>query len=186
MQFADSNWPNKPERVVVSRAMQPYLCVFVSDKRNDYTNKRLHHRVGLFAPRAQQLFWESASRLTLRFSICVHVCAMSHGLTKTYLWLTFHTPRKLHDWGSWCIACSVSRCWGFVRMWPYKRQESLDEEAPRQAEGKLTGSAASPAKEATEALSWRASAHRVQSSAGGSSYQWTLLMEGVGGGFRPF
>lgn len=56
MQFADSNWPNRPERVVAGRAMQPFFRLFVSDKRNDYTNKRLHHRFGLFAPRAQLLF----------------------------------------------------------------------------------------------------------------------------------
>lgn len=64
--------------------------------------------------------------------MCVYACATSHGLTKTYLWLTFHIAHQLHDWRSRCIAWSVSRCWGFVRMWRYKRQESSNEETPQQ------------------------------------------------------
>lgn len=161
MQFADSNWPNRPERVVAGRAIQPFFRLFVSNKRNDYTNKRLHHRFGLFAPRAQLLFWESASRLTCLSPIRVYACAcvwrsdedlplvdISHRASTSRLEEPVHS--LICQQVPWvCQKAVIQKAEVF--RW-------RNSPAKRQAAGKLTGSSASPVEGAAEAFSWRASA----------------------------
>lgn len=142
--------------------------------------------MGLLAPSLQLLFWRSASHLALFLCARVRDCVrVSHGLTKTYLRLTFHTAHQRHHRRSRCTAQSVSRCTGFVRKRRYKSPKSSDGKnspARRRAEGEPTGSAASPSEGAAEALSWRAATRRVHSSASVSRRLVLSGKRGVGGG----